>query len=361
MPRRSAKNDSLRRQPSQRAIGELAGVSQATVSLVLAGHTVSSEETRRRVLDAAEKLRYRPNLLVEGIKTGRTKMIGVMAPPYDYFWSGILYGIHDVLCANDHVPITLWTSHSAPHPGAESPVLIREIEQIHRLLDRRVDGVIMWPPFASSFEHHIEEFRARDTPVVTIDHVLPARFSAAAVMSDEAMGGRLVAEHLLSLGHRRIAHFAGHAWATWAKQRRAAFEATLMKAGGIDYVVEETPEGTATSPAEAVRAILSRKPRPTAVFAASDPMAKVVYRVAAAMKLRIPQDLSVVGYADDDFTTDMTPPLTTVRQPAYPIGAKAAELVLERAGGDAVPRLPRVEVMPVSLIVRESTARAGTA
>src|SRR5438093_13474002 len=129
---------------NQKRIADEAGVSQATVSLVLAGRDVTSRETRARVLRAAERLRYRPNLLVHGIQTGKTRMIGVMAPPFDYYWSEILYGIHDVLSAADHVPIALWTAHTGLGPRNGDDFAASELEQIHRLLDRRVDGVILW-------------------------------------------------------------------------------------------------------------------------------------------------------------------------------------------------------------------------
>ena len=104
-------------QVSQKRIAEEAGVSQATVSLVLAGRGVSSEETTRRVMEAAERLKYRPNLLVHGIQTGKTRMVGVMAAPVDFYWSEVFYGIHDVLTDADHVPVMVWTAHSGPAPG----------------------------------------------------------------------------------------------------------------------------------------------------------------------------------------------------------------------------------------------------
>src|SRR5437763_6629784 len=163
----------LQRQVSQKQIAEVAGVSQATVSLVLSGRGVSSEDTKRRVLHAAEELKYRPNLLVHGIQTGKSKMIGVMAPPFDYYWSEVLYGIHDVLAAADHVPIILWNAHEGFGPRPPNGAHITELEQIHRLLDRRVDGVILWPPFASLFQDHVQQFSSRDLPIVTIDHKLP--------------------------------------------------------------------------------------------------------------------------------------------------------------------------------------------
>src|SRR6202167_2858369 len=106
----------LRFQASKKRIADQAGVSQSTVSLVLSGHRVNSDETSQRVLEAAERLLYRPNLLVRGIQTGKTRMIGVMMPPCGFYWSEVLYGIHDVLTTADHVPITLWTVHRGAKP-----------------------------------------------------------------------------------------------------------------------------------------------------------------------------------------------------------------------------------------------------
>src|SRR5271170_5574416 len=120
----------LRFQVSQKRIAEQAGVSQSTVSLVLSGRRGNSDQTSQRVLQAAERLRYRPNLLVQGIQTGKTRMIGVMAPPFDYFWSEILYGIHDVLAAADHVPIMVWTGHAGPGPRERSGPGMTELVQI---------------------------------------------------------------------------------------------------------------------------------------------------------------------------------------------------------------------------------------
>ena len=205
----------LRHQVNQKRIAEQAGVSQSTVSLVLSGRRVSSDETSQRVLKAAERLRYRPNLLVRGIQTGKTRMIGVMMPPFDFYWSEVLYGIHDVLTDADHVPITLWTAHTGATPRQRNAPG-DELLQIHRLLDRRVDGVILWPPFSQAFSEHVNEFSSRNLPVVTIDHELPPEYNADYVGSDEASGGRMAAKHLYDQGHRRMGHLAGPPVATWA-------------------------------------------------------------------------------------------------------------------------------------------------
>ncbi len=339
------------RQVSQKEIGELAGVSQATVSLVLAGRKVNSEETRERVLEAARQLKYRPNLLVHGMQTGKSKAIGVMAPPFDYYWSRVLYGIHDTLAQNDYVPITVWPSHSGGHYGYETD----ELAQIHRLLDRRVDGVILWPPFAALFSEHVNEFSSRDLPIVLIDHTLPPSFQADSVGSDERMGARLVAQHLHSLGHRHVVHIAGPSVTAWGKNRRRSFEVESAKFPDVHMTAQEVPPGTAEQASELIRNVLSGSDRPTAIYAASDGLAKVVYRVSAELKIRIPDELSVVGFADHDFAAELTPPLTTVRQPAYEIGCKAAEIVIKAVGSSH--RKPANVELPVELIVRESTAK----
>jgi LacI family transcriptional regulator len=342
-----------RPQVSQKRIAEQAGVSQSTVSLVLSGHRVNSDETSQRVLEAAERLRYRPNLLVRGIQTGKTQMIGVMVPPFDFFWTEVLYGIHDVLTAADHVPITLWTAHLGSKPR-ERNAPGEDLLQIHRLLDRRVDGVILWPPFALAFREHVTEFSSRNLPVVTIDQELPRKYNSDYVGSDESTGGCMIAEHLYAQGHRRMAHLAAPSVATWALARRGAFENALKNLRGASCFTVEAPRGETSLGLGPAREILSRPNRPTAVFAASDLYAKTVYQAAKELNLNIPRDLSVVGFADDDFAREMSPSLTTVRQPAYEIGRRAAEVVVGRSLGQ-IRGKGRHDELPVALIVRESS------
>jgi LacI family transcriptional regulator len=345
---------------NQKLVAQMAGVSQSTVSLILSGRGVSSEATREKVMATAERLGYRPNLLVHGIQTGKTRTIGVMAPPFDFYWTEILYGIHDQLIEADHIPINIWTAHIGTSFRDRKVFNIDPLEQIHRLLDRRVDGVILWPPIASLFHEHIKEFSSRKLPVVTIDHELPAEFVADSVGCDETGGAAMLAQHLLDLGHRRFAHLAGPADATWAKRRRAAFERSLAKHG-----IPHCPclVGNLDQPMQGIdeaRALLSAKDLPTAIFAATDPLAKSVYRAAAERGLRIPEDLSVVGFTDDDFASILAPPLTTIRQPGYEMGRKAAELVLARTNTSRPPKKIQRATLPVTFIERASTAKVSS-
>src|SRR5438067_2157985 len=147
---------------SQQDIAREAKVSRVTVSLVLAGKDQTSEETRKRVLEVANRLKYRPNLLVQGMQSGRTGAIGMIMPPSMHFHAQIARGIHDELVKSDFVPIQLWAN---PSPEGKAT----ELAQIHRLVDRRVDGVIIFPADASVPDVHYREIWERNIPLVTVD------------------------------------------------------------------------------------------------------------------------------------------------------------------------------------------------
>jgi LacI family transcriptional regulator len=345
---------------SLKDVAQAANVSVPTASRILRKKNLSrfSEETRTKVWEAAVKLRYRPNMLVKGLQTGLTHTIGVMVPPYDSYWSSILYGIHDTLIAVDFVPINLWVRHGDNY-SSSGPV--DDLEQIHRLIDRRIDGVIMWPPITPDYYSHNEELTARNVPVVTIDHELPLEFGADSITTNEEHGAQLVATHLLELGHRRIAHFGdiGLDTYSWARRRRTFFEKQIADIPGATCFAVE--KGKNADGLELAKKILTANPRPTVVYTASDSLARYVYLAAAELKIRIPEDLSIVGFADLDFAAFMMPPLTSVRQRGYEVGRRAAKLLINRIQGKFVQEGIQNIVMNCELVVRKSTARVQTA
>jgi LacI family transcriptional regulator len=338
---------------SLKDIAKAANVSIPTVSRILRRENISrfSEETCGRVWDAAARLRYRPNMLVKGLQTGLTHSIGVMVPPFDSYWSSILYGVHDTLVSVDYVPIILWVSHKEQYRSNA----IEDLEQIHRLIDRRIDGAIMWPPVTPDYYSHNEELASRNVPVVTIDHELPVQYGADSVTTDEEHGAYLVAEHLLSLGHRRIAHLGdtGLDIYSWAQQRRRFFEKQIASVPGASCItLEKAKEADGV---EIAKKLLTLNPRPTAVYAASDLLARYVYLAAFELGMRIPQDISVVGFADLDFAPLMSPPLTSVRQKGYEIGSRAARILVNRIQGKYANGSQNIK-MNCELVIRGSTA-----
>src|SRR5262245_44508292 len=187
--------------PRLKDVAKAANVSSAAASRILRGDRERfGEETCRRVLEASRQLGWRRNLLVNGMQTGKTQTIGVMIPPFDSFWVSVLSGIHDELATCDYLPITVWIGslEDMPHFEKEEGDGHR---QINRLLDRRVDGLIMWPTFSVAYYHHFPEFVERRVPVAVIDHYSTV---ADSVETDEQQETSVLARHLLDLGHPRM-------------------------------------------------------------------------------------------------------------------------------------------------------------
>ena len=153
-------------QVSLKQIAEATNLSISTVSRVLRNQSEISQKTREKVMEYAKKLNYRPNLLIQGIQTGRTGNVGIMVPPYDEHWSRVLEGIHDTLVEYDYLGIMSWEIYYRPQTLKEKEAFM--LKQMHRLIDRRVDGVILWPRVSGVYGGHLDELESRDLPVVTI-------------------------------------------------------------------------------------------------------------------------------------------------------------------------------------------------
>lgn len=341
-----------RRAVSQSAIAREAGVARTTVSLALRGGEGLNSETVAKVMKAAEQLGYRPNNLVHAIRSGRTRMVGVMVPPYDSFWADVLHGIHDALIARDYVPLALWSEHRKLQPDEAL-----ELRQIERLIDWRVDGAILCPWFANLYSTHISQLKRRDLPMVTIDLLLPPSFRADTVLSDEELGAGLIAEHLSSLGHREIVHFAGPSVESWSRERRARFAEAMRGHPGVKVHYVEVSLNQSRLPA--IREAMEALPNVTAAYCATDDIAEEVYGIATQLGRKIPDDLSVIGYGNLDFGTRLHPPLTTVKQRPYRMGKMAANMALDRIESE-VPPDPRIERLAVELIARGSTSPAAS-
>ncbi len=331
-----------RKEPSQHEIAARAGVARTTVSLVMRGGAGLKQETIDKVHKAAEELGYRPNLMATMTRSGKSRMVGVMVPPIDSYWARIACGIHDYLTEQKYIPLFLWPSHMFEDLDEH-----RELDQVHLMLDCRIGGVILWPYFAKMFEKHIHEFSSRSLPVVTVDcSIEQAGVNADSVLGDNRTGAKAVAKHFKELGHKNIIHFAGPDSEDWARDRREAFEEE------VDCLTVEVDIRPRLDPI--MKTTLEAHPETTAVFAATDVFARDVYRVAAELGRRIPDDLSVVGYSDLDFGEYLNPPLTTVHDNPYNMGKRAASLIVHRMEGNAEDD-PTVQLLPVQLLQRGST------
>lgn len=333
--------------PNVRALAEEIGVSAMTVSRALNGHPNVSEATRDRVLKAAARHGYRPNRLARGVLTGRSGTIGVMVSPVKPFEAHVVLGIHDALVEQRYLPLLHFHSLG---PSAERDT--QELDYIHRLLDHRVEGLIFWPSDETVPDVYLKEVWERNVPLVAIDRHLPetrADFSG----TDDVAAGRLAAEHLIALGHRRLAHVGGEPNVSTYSDRHEGFEQAVRNHGLTpDIATCRHDDGF-----DAALELLTADARPTAIFAASDVIALGVYRAAAAAGLTVGRDLSVVGCADLPFARDLAPPLTTIRQDPYEIGRQAARLLLQRLAGKSPPTPQSSRLLP-RLFVRKSSGEA---
>lgn len=321
-----------------------AGVGAGTVSRVLNGSTQVSDSTRARVLAAMAALDYRPNPMARGLSRGRCQTIGVVVPFFTHA-SAVerLRGVVATLHASTH-DLVLFNVESRVHRA----------EHYRSLTGRdRADGllVISLPPS----RRDLARLRAAGMPVVLVD----ARGAAVPrVVTDDVKGGRIATEHLLALGHRRIA-FIGEGpdndlgFVSSAKREQGYRDA--MRDAGLDVGDDLVRYGRhdRTVAAQLASDLLASTASPTAVFASSDVQATGVIAAARDARLRVPEDLSVVGF--DDIEIAEYAGLTTVHQPLFDSGRLGAQLLLQALGGGQPPA-PVEHELPLALVERQTTA-----
>jgi LacI family transcriptional regulator len=322
-------------------IAREAGVSVPTVSRVLNGRTDVSTATRDRVELLLREHGYRRR---NSRQRGRTGLIDLVFNDLDSPWAlELIRGVEDVTHAAGVATVV-----SAVH---HRPAATRR--WLQSLRTRTSDGVIFVNSDVTAPIHR--ELHRLNIPVVVVDPVGGAAADVPTIGATNWSGGLCAAEHLISLGHRRIGLVAGPKRLLCSRARLDGYRAGLEAAGiAVAYELLRQGDFTHESGFAAGGDLLDLAERPTAVFASSDQMALGVYEAARRRGLRVPGDLSVVGFDDLPEARWSSPPLTTVRQPLAEMGGLAARTVLRLARGAAVAT-PRVE-LATELIFRDSTA-----
>jgi LacI family transcriptional regulator len=334
-----------------RDVARVAGVHPGTASRALNEETraLVNEETARRVLAAAEQLGYRPNPIARGLKTNRSYTIGVLIPDLtNPLFPPILRGIEDRLEESGYTPLMANTDNDPE----------RERIEWHAMRARQVDGIVA----ATARRDHglLAELVDSGVPVVLVNRRAPEGGVPSAT-ADDRRGIRLAVEHLVELGHTRIAHIAGPLELSTGLDRHEGFHEAMSELGlEVDpQLVVVTRAFTEAEGAKACAELLDRGAGPTAIAAANDLIALGCYDVFAERGISCPDEISVVGFNDMPFADRFQPPLTTIRIPHYEIGMAAAELMLEiLLNGEAPPRDIRLEP---SLVVRSSAAAPADA
>jgi LacI family transcriptional regulator, galactose operon repressor len=324
-------------------VADRAGVSVGTVSNVVNRPERVAEDTRRRVREAITKLGWVPNGSAATLRAGRATLVGLILPDIrNPFFTEVARGAEDMAAASGEAIVVCNTDW----------LLASERRALEALARQRVRGIIINP--AGEDERYLEWLTDRGIALVLLDHRRSARHVPSVVV-DDVLGGRLAGEHLLERGHRQIAFVNGPLSIPQCEDRRLGLVDALLDAGvetERDLIEIDVESMDASSGVAAVEQIFARS-TPTAIFCANDLLAIGVMRGLRMRKLGVPEDVAVVGYDDVELAAMTDPALTTVRQPAYELGATAYELL--KLGAP-----PEQRSFSPHLVRRESTGASSS-
>ncbi|MDH6223595.1 MULTISPECIES: LacI family DNA-binding transcriptional regulator [Streptomyces] len=338
--------------PTLSLVAETAGTSVPTVSKVLRGGTDVSAETRARVMEAVQAVGYtrRGGAKIESERdeSGPANVLTLVVSHFEGSWANLVTaGVgREAAAAGLDVVLTLAEPHT---------------DWATRVLRRRSVGTVAMPVDPNS--RHLHALYAAGVPVVLIDPMSKPPSGVASVGVANWDGGRMAAEHFLSLGHVRLGVVAGHARHLYSRARVDGFRAAAETAPGGTTTVSVVHGGWDRSKATAAtHTLLDKDPGVTGIFACSDIMALGVYDALTARGLRVPEDVGVIGFDDLPEAQCVTPGLTTVKQPSAELGAAAVGLLLDlsRRGAEGARRPVRME-LATELVVRASCGRAPAA
>jgi LacI family transcriptional regulator len=325
-----------------REVAQAAGVSLATVSKVLNDRYGVAEATAERVRSVIDELGYETSFVARSLRTGRTDVVGVLVADLEPFSAEVLKGVADVFRGTGYELVAYAAAtRVGEHIGWEQ-------RQVARLGGTLIDGAVLVTPTVTDI--------VATVPVVAVDpHA--GHPGLPVVDADNLHGGYLAGKHLVDLGHHDIAMLTGRSDLVSARLREQGFRAALAEAGLPLENVVFTPGDFDPDVAEkSAYELLTASKRPTAIFAANDATALVTIEVAHRLGLDVPHDLSIVGFDNVPDAAMSTPGLTTVEQPIREMGRRAATMLLERLGPDAVGSTTEHVQLDTRLVLRSSTA-----
>lgn len=327
-------------------IAREAGCSINTVSRALNDMPGVSAGAKARVLAAAERLHYTPSRVARSLLASSTKTLGlVVTDCTNPFYARAIRAVEDFAFARDYSVILC-------NSGEDYQ---REMRAIRMLLESRVDGILI-TPVQGPYEH-IAELLDRRIPFVLVGRRFEM-LDTPYVTSDNVGGARTAVSHLLSLGHRVVGHVTGRQEISSVAERLAGFCQALQEHGlPLDSALVVRGERDVEGGLACARQLLACRPRPTAIFAYNDLQALGVLRAARELRLRVPEELAVVGFDDIELSAFFEVPLTTVAQPTYELGRRAVEMLFQLMH-DPLSAKDRQVILHPELIVRSSSALA---
>jgi len=295
-------------------------IHHSTVSRALNNHPDVNKNTKILVKQMAKQLDYHPNLFARNLKTNRTNVIGVIVPEIKhFFFASIISGIEEVAHREGYALLLSQSNESYE----------REVINTEALASNRVAGLLVSISQTTKNDLHFKDLQKQGISLVFFDRVMP-NFKASTVVVDDYNGAFMATEFLIKKGYKRIAHIGGSKNFMITKNRFKGYNDALKK---YNILLDEEliyfggfheKNGN-----EGMQYLFGAVNKPDAVFAVNDPVAIGAYEAIKSRGLKIPDDIAIVGFSDNPVTALITPPLTTMKQPAYDMGKEAAELLFK--------------------------------
>ena len=322
-------------------VARRSGVSVSTVSRVLNDQPYVAEELKQRVLKAIDELGYKPSRVAQRLRATRSQLIGVVFSDIaNSFYIDVLRGIEHV-ASQDGMSVLISNANADPD---------REEELIHLMQLEGVAGIIIAPTREDSLA--VAELSTSGLPTTIIDRQM-ANTQVDTVLIDNFKGAFSAIQYLLGLGHRRIAVISGPLHLTSGRERYAGYLQAMSDAGvEVDSGLTRFGDYQQSSGYVLAQELISSPKPPTALFVANNEMTIGALNAIHQNGRRIPEDVAVIGFDDLSWAVSLNPPLTTIAQPTFEIGARAAQLLLARIADPERP--PSKEVLTTHLVIRES-------
>lgn len=321
-------------------------ISPSTVSRALNNHPDISEETKVRVKELAEKLHYAPNPIAQSLKNNKTSTIGILVPEIKHdFFSSAISGIEEVAYQSGYTIILSQSNESFE----------REVVNTNALMNHRVAGIIVSISQSTKNGDHFQLLLDRNIPLVFFDRVCDDINANKVVIDDESSALSAV-KYLLDNGYKKIAHFAGPKELDICKKRLRGYKSALENAG-INFNPDLVLYGglQESDGYKLMEELINKNLIPDSIFCVNDPVAIGAFQKIKEAGLKIPEDIGIVGFSNNKITSLVDPQITTVDQPSFEMGKKAAELLIEMIESPGKMKTPKTVVLNTKLIVRGST------
>ncbi|WP_261903255.1 DNA-binding transcriptional regulator CytR [Vibrio fortis] len=324
-------------------VAQLAGVSTATVSRALMNPEKVSVSTRKRVETAVLEAGYSPNTLARNLRRNESKTIITIVPDIcDPYFAEIIRGIEDAAVENDYLVLL----------GDSGQQKKRESSFVNLVFTKQADGMLL---LGTDHPFDVSKAEQKNLPPMVMACEFAPELELPTVHIDNLTSAFEAVNYLAQLGHKRIAQISGPTSATLCQFRQQGYQQALRRAGvTMNPAYSTVGDFTFEAGAQAVRQLLALPEQPTAIFCHNDAMAIGAIQEAKKLGLRVPHDLSIVGFDDIQFAQYCDPPLTTISQPRYEIGRQAMLMMLDMLKGNDVQAGSRL--LEAKLVVRGSTA-----